>query len=153
VRYVARVKGRLFLLAAAVTLAACSEDKPKAVDPKRVMQVNGVWLLDGKPWTGKQSSVYPDGKPSFEGELIEGKPHGTWTWYYESGNPRSRVVYSLGMHDGNETHYYDDAANTPMWIKVWRDGRFVESHQWKADGTPVLPRTAPGTNTATSAVP
>ena len=145
--------GSVLLLVSITGLGGCSE-KPKDVTPDRVKSdQNGKWHLDGKPWSGKHISKFSNKKPSFEGELIEGHPHGNWTWYYESGNPRSRVVYSLGMHDGNETHYYDDAANTPMWIKVWRDGRFVESHQWKADGTPVLPRTAPGTNTATSAVP
>jgi len=134
-------------------LTACSK-KPESITPDRVMQnTNGVWMLDGKPWSGKHVNKFPNDKTEFEGEMVEGRPHGDWTWYFESGNKKSRLTYSLGLKDGNETHYYNNTSNTRALVKTWKRGAFVKSYQWQKDGTSNLPTQRPDTNGTARAVP
>ena len=145
--------GSVLLLVSITGLGGCSE-KPKDVTPDRVKSdQNGKWHLDGKPWSGKHISKFSNKKTSFEGELIEGHPHGNWTWYYESGRKKSQLIYELGLKDGNETHYFDNANNTRMRVKTWDDGAFVKRYQWQEDGTPILPDPQPDTNGTVRAVP
>ena len=63
------------------------------------------------------------------------------------------MVFELGVQNGNETHYYDNEDNTHMTVKTWKRGAFVESYQWKKDGTPILPKPRPDTNGTVRAVP
>ena len=134
------MKSVVLLLVFLMGLAACSR-KPKGTSPDRVTSgPDGKWHLDGKPWSGKQIDKFPSGKPSFEGELVDGLEHGVWTWYFENGNTKSRMVFELGVQNGNETIYYDNADNTRKWVKTWKRGDFVESYQWQKDGTPILPK-------------
>lgn len=143
----------VLLLACLVGFVACSK-KPAGITPDRVTPgPEGKWLLDGKPWSGKHVDKFPNDKTSFEGDLIEGRPHGAWTWYFENGKTKSRLVYALGIKDGNETHYYNNANNTRMWVKTWKRGAFVKSYQWQKDGTPVLPELRTGVNSTIRALP
>ena len=134
------MKSVVLLLVFLMGLAACSR-KPKGTSPDRVTSgPDGKWHLDDKPWSGKHIDKFPDGKTSFEGELVDGLEHGVWTWYFESGNTKSRMVFELGVQNGNETIYYDNAGNTRKLVKTWKRGDFVESYQWQEDDTPILPK-------------
>ncbi len=145
--------GVVLLLAIFTGLGGCSK-KPEGITPDRVTSgPDGKWHLDGKPWSGKHVSKFQNDKTSFEGELIEGRPHGNWTWYYKSGRKKSHLIYALGLKDGNETHYFDNANNTRMWVKTWERGAFIESYRWQEDGTPILPNLQPYTNGTVRAVP
>jgi hypothetical protein len=144
----------VILLAGLLGWAACSKKKPDGITPDRVTSApDGKWHLDGKPWSGKHVNKHTNGKTSFEGDLIDGQPHGDWTWYYESGNVKSRLVFELGIKNGNETHYYDNDGNTQMWMKTWKRGSFAESFQWQEDGSPILPHPRADTNGTPLAVP
>ena len=143
----------VLLLISLIGPYACSR-KPEGVSAERVTTgQDGKWYLDGKPWSGKHVNKFPNGKISFEGELVEGRPHGEWTWHFESGNKKSRFNYALGLKDGNETHFYDNSNNSRMWVKTWKRGAFIESYQWQEDGTPILPKSQTDTNGTVRAVP
>ena len=110
--------------------------------------------LDGKPWSGKHVNKHTNGKTSFEGDLIDGQPHGDWTWYYESGNVKSRLVFELGIKNGNETHYYDNDgqhANVDEDVEARDPSPRVSSG--RRDGSPILPHPRPDTNGTPLAVP
>ena len=147
------MKSVVLLLVCLMGLTACSRN-PKGPSPDRVTSgPDGKWHLDGKPWSGKHVNKFPNDKISFEGELIEGRPHGEWTWYFESGNKKSQLIYALGLKDGNETHYYDNAINSRARVKTWKRSAFVKSYQWQEDGTPILPKTRYDTNGTPPVVP
>ncbi|SVE32985.1 uncharacterized protein METZ01_LOCUS485839 [marine metagenome] len=138
--------GVVLLLVCLTGLAACSKE-PVGIAPARIMQdTNGVWMLDNKPWSGDQSSKHTNGKTAFEGGLVDGQPHGGWTWYFKNGNIKIRIIYALGLKDGNETLYYDNASNTRALVKTWKRGSFIESYRWQEDGTLILPKPRPDTN-------
>ncbi len=129
------------ILAIVLALCACSKST-KEITPDRVrFGEDGKWYLDGKPWSGKQSAQFPNGRLQFEGELKEGLQHGEWKWYYESGNVESSIQYDMGRHDGNETHRYDNERNSLMWVRSFRKGVFLDAYQWLDDGTPVTKAT------------
>lgn len=145
--------GIFLLLISLMGLCACSK-KPEGVSAERVTSgKDGKWYLDGKPWSGKHINKFANDKVSFEGELVEGRPHGEWIWYFESGNKKSELNYALGLKDGNETHFYDNANNSRMWIKTWKRGAFVESYQWQENGAPIISRTQHDNSKTPPAVP
>lgn len=145
--------GTGLLLISLIGPYACSK-KPEGISAERVTSdKDGKWHLDGKPWSGKHVNKFPNDKVSFEGELVEGHPHGEWTWYFESGNKKSQLNYALGLKDGNETHFYDNSNNSKMWVKTWKRSAFVESYQWQEDGTPTLPKTRYDPNVIPPAAP
>ena len=148
------MKGWVLLMALSLltVVAACSKSN-KAISPDRVkFGEDGKYYLDGKPWSGKQSSQFANGKTQFEGELVDGLQHGEWKWYYESGNVQSSITYKVGKLDGNETHRFDNAANSLALVKTFQGGQYVTTYQWRQDGTLITAPKQPAP-TAPLAVP
>ena len=64
-----------------------------------MMQSNTLHIGDysaAKPFTGFNLCKYEDGQKKSEGKYLDGKRHGSWTFFDENGRIESMVMYIEG---------------------------------------------------------
>lgn len=69
------------------------------------VDLTGVPTSNNEPLT----LYYNDKLVMSEGSVIDGKPHGVWKNYYQSGNLQSVIKYEDGFVSGHCVFYYDNA--------------------------------------------
>lgn len=83
---------------------------------------SGAWTFfdeDGEEdplYTGEYRPVaedWPDGTPRTRGELLEGRPQGTWTRWWPDGTLREHGFFSLGERVGPWRFHHRDGAEEP----------------------------------------
>ena len=69
---------------------------------------------------------YPSGIKKIEGELIDGKRHGKWIYYYENGFIWSEGYYQNGIREGYSLVYYKSGQKkiTGQYKKNLRYGKW-----------------------------
>jgi antitoxin component YwqK of YwqJK toxin-antitoxin module len=72
---------------------------------------DGIYYLDGKPFTGTAYELYPNGQVSSEVEMIEGIANGAVHEWYPSGKPKLEGYGKIGE-------------------------RYSWSHEWFENGNP-----------------
>lgn len=77
---------------------------------------------------------YPNGLLKLQGELLGGKRHGVWVFYYENGKKWSEGKYRNGVRYGYSTVYYENGKKklageyeNDLRVGVWQ--------VWNDDGS------------------
>lgn len=64
------------------------------------------------PTSGMEEGIntvkYPSGEIRMQGEVVQGKRHGTWTTWYKNGMKWSENTYNLGVLEGKTVTYYEN---------------------------------------------
>lgn len=60
-----------------------------------------------------KTTWHASGSKKGEGEYLEGKPHGFWTFWWENGNKRSEGVFIQGKQDGRWRFWGENGRRTP----------------------------------------
>lgn len=89
--------------------------------------IDGIWLLDNKPYTGKYIDYYNSGRIMDEGMLVDGKLNGALTVYYPGGQKKSLAHYKNGVLHGLRNDYYPNGAVMQSW-EYW-EGKASEAHK------------------------
>ena len=116
-----RVLGLLFLLCGSLDGFA-TEEVPldmKELSMKRELG-KFVFYLNDKPYTGKTVKYHENGQKEYEGDLKDGKEHGTVKRWYESGKKRSETSFKEGRLHGTVTVWYENGNKE--WQGVYKDG-------------------------------
>lgn len=104
-------------------LAACSDPSARSLD--HLVLVDGVYL-DAEtmaPYTGPVTQAFPgdSSRVKTSGAMRDGRMHGPWKEYYESGRLRTSYAYSEGALDGQVVGFFDDG--TPWLERTYVSGR------------------------------
>lgn len=81
---------------------------------------NGQYLAEGSPFEGQFVDHHDNGTKSVEGQFVNGKQQGIWTFYHENGNRFRTGQYVDGRADG-------------QWI-IWRADGSKWSEQTYVNG-------------------
>ena len=78
------------------------------------------------PTTEQFVERYPSGIKKVEGQLVDGKRHGKWIYYYENGFIWSEGYYRNGIRDGYSLVYYKNGQKkiTGQYKKNLRYGEW-----------------------------
>jgi hypothetical protein len=77
---------------------------------RQMKMLEGLWNLDGSPYTGKYIDYYNSGRILNEGTLVKGKLHGELTVFFKNGNKKSVSNYKDGILHGIWNDYYVNGA-------------------------------------------
>ena len=104
---------KILILVAALLIISCGNNS-KEIDLSLLENKNGVFYEKGaeKPFTGKVTAKYPDGKKMLESSWKNGKQDGKQTQYYEDGKA-----------DGTIKVY--DSSGKIILQEDWKDGERV----------------------------
>ncbi len=59
-------------------------------------KVRTRWTMDGGRQQGPVATFYESGAKKSEGQRVDGRPDGEWTWYAEDGHPTESCRYQEG---------------------------------------------------------
>ena len=102
----------LFVCVVSSFLSGCCSVEKTICSDKEGQTRNGlVYLLNQEePFTGKNICKYENGQKSEEGNYLDGKRDGKWTWWYENGQ---------------------------KWLEAnYKDGKMRRRSEWNENGTP-----------------
>jgi len=141
--------------------AATSQDVliPRKVEGEdNLTRENGQYLAEGSPFEGQFVDHHDDGKKSVEGQFVNGKQQGVWTFYHENGNRFRTGQYVDGRADGqwtiwradgskwSEQNYVNGQLNglETRWHPngqkqseaTWEGGKTIAKQQWDEKGVP-----------------
>jgi len=90
-------------------------------------------LLDGRRH-GTWTFWYQSGAVELEGTYARGKKHGLWTKWWENGEKRAQGTCLHGRMDGKWTEWHPNGqkARESDWVNGRKDGRWS---YWRPDGT------------------
>ena len=77
---------------------------------KQMNSVDGLWNLNGHPYTGRYIDYYNSGRVQNEGYLLKGKLNGQLTVYFKNGMKQSVSNYKNGIAHGFRHQYYKNGA-------------------------------------------
>jgi len=104
-------EGRFMVKALTVSLllmfiVACGSGVPTLND---LTERDGVYVLtsSGQPYTGEVMSTYASGAPKLKASMINGKPDGVWTEWYENGQKSMEAHWKQGVRDGDLDRWYE----------------------------------------------
>ena len=83
---------------------------------------NGQYFAEGSPFGGQFVDHHDNGTKSVEGQFVNGKQQGIWTFYHENGNRFRTGQYVDGRADGQWIIWREDGSN-------WSEQTYV-SGQW-----------------------
>ena len=75
-------------------------------------------------FTGEGLVYHPNGKKAAHGQIVDGKPTGTWSHWYANGQLEAEGNYSEGKRDG-------------VWVQFDETGEKLEEATWVDDGKQV----------------
>src|SRR5215471_970700 len=73
---------------------------------KQMKRVNGAWLFNGQPYSGRFIDYYYSGRRQGDGTLINGKLNGFRAMYYQNGKLDVERYYKDGLENGLDKEYY-----------------------------------------------
>ena len=71
-------------------------------------------------FTGEGLVYHPNGKKAAHGQIVDGKPTGTWSHWYANGQLEAEGNYSEGKRDG-------------VWVQFDETGEKLEEATWVDD--------------------
>lgn len=112
---------KILILMAALLMISCGNNL-KEIDLSLLENKSGVFYEKGaeKPFTGKVTAKYPDGKKMLESSWKNGKQDGKQTQYYEDGKPKIEGTFKDGKADGIIKVY--DESGKVILQEEWKDG-------------------------------
>lgn len=98
---------------------------------------NGTKGKEGQYINGRMEGVwtwwYSDGEKKRQGKYVQGKKDGKWMDWYKNGNPRAALSYSMGIMDGDCAWFYETGQKKKL--SIFKDGVFMNKREWNEDGT------------------
>lgn len=106
-------------------------------------QLNGVVLLNGKPFTGTMYTLFPDTKDTARiVQYLQGKEHGTWKQFYPDGTLLDQREFDRGQKVGElvawwengqkKLHYHFEKDEYEGTCREWNeDGRLVQEMNYR----------------------
>lgn len=86
-------------------------DSLKRIPGLRNMKVlQGVWTLNGRPYSGTYIDYYNRGTIQNRGTLVDGLLHGEVRVYFKNGNIKQIANYQKGLLHGTWQEYYPNGA-------------------------------------------
>ena len=126
------MKTRILLcafFAAAVFFARADEKpdaaQPAAVDYKTLGFENGLFTLEGRPYTGAAVRKDRQGRKRGHYEYAAGKLTGTTEEWYTNGVKSVQTSFADGVRDGTNTYWNLDGSLLKR--QVWRAGKLISS--------------------------
>ena len=119
---------------------------------------NGLYTAEGSPFEGQFVDHHDNGTKSVEGQFVNGKQQGIWTFYHENGklfrtgkyvdgqadgqwaiwrddgSKWSEQVYTSGQLNGVETRWHPNGQKQSD--VTWQGGKRIEKMEWDEQGTP-----------------
>jgi uncharacterized protein YceK len=102
----------LFVCVVGSFLSGCGSVEKTICSDKEFQTRNGLVYLPNQeePFTGKNICKYENGQKSEEGNYLDGKRDGKWTWWYENGQ---------------------------KWVEAnYKDGKMRRRTEWNENGIP-----------------
>jgi len=98
----------LYIILVTLFFIGCNSEKRVLFD--ELMEKEGVYYFESKPYTGIVYGVYENGQLKEEGNCKDGEKDGLWKSYYENGQLKSHTNWSYGVivsetcwdQDGNQ---------------------------------------------------
>ncbi|MBI4645409.1 MAG: hypothetical protein HY738_02160 [Bacteroidia bacterium] len=114
---------------------------------------------EDKPYTGPCIGYYENGIKGKEGQYIDGRMQGKWSWWYDTGekkregnynkgekndlwvdwykngNKRSAVNYKNGIMDGESGWWYENGNKKK--ITIYKEGVFMVKKEWDINGNEI----------------
>lgn len=111
---------KVLILMAALLMMSCGNNS-KEIDLSLLENKSGIFYEKGseKPFTGKVTAKYPDGKKMLESYWKDGKQEGRQIQYYEDGKPKIEGVFKDGKANG-AIKVYDETGKIIV-EEEWRD--------------------------------
>ncbi len=134
-----RVSVLAFVIPAFIALAVLGarvQSRPKstvdAVDP-RLSVINGVILLEGKPFTGLTKELYADSRVKRLAEYDEGRLDGRMMGWNPDGTMSYLRIYRRGLESGLHTGWYPNGKNRFQF--VYSRGKLEgAAREWYSNG-------------------
>ena len=119
---------------------------------------NGQYLAGGTPFGGQFVDHHDNGNKSVEGEFVNGKQQGAWTFYHENGqrfrtgnyvdgradgqwiiwredgSKWSEQTYVNGQLNGVETRWHPNGQKQSE--ATWQGGKTISKQEWDEQGVP-----------------
>ena len=119
---------------------------------------NGQYLTGGSPFEGQFVDYHDNGTKSVEGQFVNGKQQGIWTFYHENGklfrtgkyvdgradgqwviwredgSKWSEQTYINGQLNGVETRWHPNGQKQSE--ATWQGGKTIEKQEWDEQGVP-----------------
>ncbi|HJO09151.1 MAG TPA: hypothetical protein QGH16_04825 [Verrucomicrobiota bacterium] len=123
-----------------------------------LIREKGEYLAGGSPFDGQFVDHHDNGNKSVEGEFVNGKQQGVWTFYHENGNRYrtgnyvdsrangqwtfwradgskwSEQTYANGQLNGFETRWHPNGEKQSE--STWQGGKTIETKEWDEQGMP-----------------
>lgn len=136
----------LYLFLAVVLLISCIEGKKELNNSDRVnctnlsQDINGVWLLNNAPYTGKCESTVNGVMESyceFEDGLVSGK----MKYFFPNGQVQEEVQWANGVANGGVKYFYENGqlkeegqvikgSKEGVWKNYHSNGELMNSENW-----------------------
>jgi len=89
-----------------------------------------IITLNDEPFTGLNICKYKDVGIDFQGNVINGKQEGRWTFFYENGQKLEETNYKDGKEDGRQTWWNEDGQKVTelYFINGKQDGTATSWH-------------------------
>ena len=90
---------------------------------KDVQNTQSLGKIEQKPenFSGIAKLLYPNGQLKYEGQLSNGKFHGTGVSYYSNGKISYQGEYDSGKPNGKGVAYYSNSSKE--FEGVWSEGK------------------------------
>ena len=72
----------------------------------KMINENGIWLIDNKPYNGKYIDYHLNGLKKNEGTIKEGKIKGTLYEYWDTGELKIKIAIRENLRNGEYLAYY-----------------------------------------------
>lgn len=112
---------KILVLITALLIMSCGNNS-KEIDLSLLENRSGTFYEKGidKPFTGKVTAQYPDGKKMLESYWKDGKQEGKQIQYYENGKTKIEGTFKDGKANGSIKVY--DESGKVILQEEWRDG-------------------------------
>ena len=85
-------------------------------------------FLNNKPFTGKCDSFYYSGNIKSHEEYLNGKDHGSWSFYFKDGSVQTKGVFEKGLRIGKWEYFFE---NKNVWKINFYDPLGLKIGIWK----------------------
>jgi antitoxin component YwqK of YwqJK toxin-antitoxin module len=83
-------------------------NEQQEVDPDTLDCVNGVFFLNGQPFTGMGLQRYSDGSKRDEVPFLDGREHGVARSWYRDGRLAGETTYVRGVKHGPRREWFEN---------------------------------------------